>query len=176
VFAIFGTGRTIFSSLTTALNEASQPLTTQARYLNPSELHLSTESYRTLLSPQYQMAPANAHQASGVPRDPFIQAVPHQPHNHAQQNAWVSFRRWDILHSTSTHSSMCIPQVPPAPPNGQREGHREDIPPPVRDIAGPQDPRHFDVAYQGDVVDYHPQPIVGVSDSHLSATEPLFRQ
>ena len=55
------------------------------------------------------MAPADAHQANDVPRDPFIHAVPHQPHNHVQQNAWVSFRRWDILHSTSAHSLMCIP-------------------------------------------------------------------
>jgi hypothetical protein len=54
---------------------------------------------------------------------------------------------------------MCIPpQVPPTPANGQPEGHREDISPPVRGIAGPQDPHHFDVAYQG-VVDYHPQPL-----------------
>jgi hypothetical protein len=115
------------------------------------------------------MAPADAHQANDIPRDPFIHAVPDQPYNHAQQDAWVSFRRWGILHSTSAHSSMCIPQVPPVPSNGQREGHRQDIPPPVRDIAGPQGPHHFDVAY-------HPQPIVGVSDSHLSATEPLFHQ
>jgi hypothetical protein len=63
---------------------------------------------------------------------------------------------------------MCIPpQVPPTPANGQPEGHREDISPPVRGIAGPQDPHHFDVAYQG-VVDYHPQPLVGVSNSHPS--------
>jgi hypothetical protein len=61
------------------------------------------------------------------------------------------------------------PQVPPA--NGQPEGHREDIPPPVREIA--QGPHHFDVAYQG-VVDYHPQPLVGVSNLHLSSTEPPF--
>jgi len=46
----------------------------------------------------------------------------------------------------------------PAPPNGQPERHREDIPPPVRDVSGPQVPHHFDVAYQG-VVDHHPQPL-----------------
>jgi hypothetical protein len=38
-----------------------------------------------------------------------------------------------------------------------------------------QDPHHFDVAYQG-VEDYRPQPVVGVSSSHLSATKPLFDQ
>ncbi|KAF8482598.1 hypothetical protein DFH94DRAFT_680642 [Russula ochroleuca] len=50
--------------------------------------------------------------------------------------------------------------VPPAPANGEPEGHREDIPSPVRGVAGPgrvQDPLHFDVAYQG-VVD-HLQPL-----------------
>jgi hypothetical protein len=66
---------------------------------------------------------------------------------------------------------MCIPpQV-----NGQPEGHREDIPPPVRGVAGPgrvQDPHHFDVAYQS-VVDYRPQPPVGVSIPRLSATSLL---
>lgn len=72
---------------------------------------------------------------------------------------------------TNGHSSLCLPpQVPPAP-NGQPEGHQEDIPPPVRGFArlgGMQDPRHLDVAYQG-VVDYHPQQLLGVSSSHLSS-------
>jgi hypothetical protein len=73
---------------------------------------------------------------------------------------------------------MCIlPQVPPAPANGEPEGHREDIPSPVRGVAGPgrvQDPLHFDVAYQG-VVD-HLQPLVGASHSHISTIEPPFDQ
>ena len=67
-------------------------------------------------------------------------------------------------------------QVPPAPANGQPEGHREDIPPPVRhEVAwiGRVQDLHFDVAYEG-VVDYHPQPPVDVSNSHLFATEPPF--
>ena len=69
---------------------------------------------------------------------------------------------------------MCTPlQVPPAPANGQPERHREDMPLPVRNVAGPQDPHHFDVAYQG-AVDYHPQPLVGVSSSRPSAVEPPF--
>ena len=68
---------------------------------------------------------------------------------------------------------MCIPpQVPPAPANGQPEGHREDVHPPVRNV---EDPRHFDVAYQG-AVDYHPQPLVGVGSSRPSAVEPPFDQ
>ena len=66
---------------------------------------------------------------------------------------------------------MCIPlQAPPAPGHGQPEGHREDIPPPVTDVAGRgrmQDPHRVDMAYQG-IVDYHPQPL-GVSNSHLTA-------
>ena len=71
-----------------------------------------------------------------------------------------------------------IPQVPLAPTNGQPEGHREDIPPPVRGVAGPgpggvQDPHHFDAAYQG-TVDYVPQPLVGVSNSCPSRTRPPF--
>ena len=68
---------------------------------------------------------------------------------------------------------MYIPsQAPPIPANGQPEGRREDIPPPVRGVAWPgrvQDPPHFDPAYQG-IVDYHPQPLVGVSNSHPSVT------
>jgi hypothetical protein len=82
----------------------------------------------------------------------------------------------DILPFTSAHLSTSIHlQVPPAPTNGQPEGHR-DIPPPVRGVPGPgrvQDPHHVDVAYQG-IVDYHPHPLVGVSNSHLSATDPPF--
>jgi hypothetical protein len=66
---------------------------------------------------------------------------------------------------------ICL-QVPPAPVNGQPEGNREDtipqaIPPPVGSVTGPsrvQDLHHFDVAYQG----VAPQPIVAVSNSHLS--------
>jgi hypothetical protein len=48
---------------------------------------------------------------------------------------------------------------------------------PARGVAGSgrqQDPHRFDLAYQG-VVDYQPQP-VGVSISHLSATEPPLDQ
>ncbi|KAI0000565.1 hypothetical protein BJV77DRAFT_396000 [Russula vinacea] len=88
------------------------------------------------------MDPAEPHQAIDFPVDPFF--IPYQPHNGAQQNAWV--QAW----------------VPPAP-NGQPEGHQEDIPPPVRGFArlgGMQDPRRLDVACRG-VVDYHPQQLLG---------------
>lgn len=64
----------------------------------------------------------------------------------------------------------CVFQAPPAPANGQPEGHREDIPPPIRGIGGPgraQDPHHVDVAYQG-MIDYQPQPFA-VSDFHRSS-------
>jgi hypothetical protein len=63
----------------------------------------------------------------------------------------------------------CVLQAPPVPANGPPEGHREDIPPPIRGIAGPgraQDPHHVDVAYQG-IIDYYPQPFA-VSDFHRS--------
>ena len=124
------------------------------------------------------MDPTVPHQAQGqandFPGDSFLHSVQYQPHNHALQNAWVSFRHQGILSFTHTHSSMCIPlQVPPAPANGQPEDHWEDIPPPVRNVARPQDPHHFHVAYQG-AVDHHPQPLVGVSSSRLSAGEPPF--
>ena len=69
-------------------------------------------------------------------------------------------------------------QVPRAPDNGRPEGHWEDMPPPVRDAAGPggvQDPHRFNAVYQG-VVGHHPQQLAGVSDSHLSATEPPFNR
>jgi len=52
--------------------------------------------------------------------------------------------------------------VPPAPGHGQPEGHREDIPLPVGDVAVPgrvQDPHRIDMAYQA-VVDHHPQPLI----------------
>ena len=118
------------------------------------------------------MALADPHQANDFPGDRFAHSIPHQPHNHAQQNAWVSFRHWVLLPFTNVRSSICIPpQVPPALANGQPEGHREDIPRPGR----VQDPHHFDVAYQG-IVDYHPQPLVGVSNPHLSSTESPFDQ
>ena len=151
-------------------------------YIVPSHLAL-TETPKPL-TPQvqhiveliYQMDLAEPHQAIDFPVDPFF--IPYQPHNDAQQNAWVqawvSFRHpsRDILLFTYAHSSLCLPlQVPPAP-NGQPEGHQEDIPPPVRGFArlgGMQDPRNLDVAYQG-VVDYHPQQLLGVSSSHLSTT------
>ena len=45
-----------------------------------------------------------------------------------------------------------IPQVPRAPTSIQSEGHREDISPLVRGVAGlgrAKDPRHFDAASQG---------------------------
>ena len=117
------------------------------------------------------MAPTVPHQANDVPGGPFLHPIQYQPHNHALQNAWVSFRHHqEILPFTHAHSSICIPlQVPPAPANGQPEGHREDIPPLVRTVAGPQDPHHFDVVY-------YPQPLVGVSNSCPSAAEPLFDQ
>ena len=57
------------------------------------------------------------------------------------------------------------PQVPPAPANPQPDGHRENVPQPLWGVAGPgivQDP-HL-AAYQG-VMDHHPQPLVGVSNS-----------
>ena len=76
--------------------------------------------------------------------------------------------------------SFINPQIPPTPAIGQPEleGHREDIPPPVWGVAVPgrvQDPHYVDVAYQG-VVDYHPQPLVGVSNTRPSATKPPFDQ
>ena len=107
-----------------------------------------------------------------VPGDPFLHSTQYQPHNHALQNAWVSFRHQDILRFTHAHSSICISlQVPPAPANELEE----DIPPPVRNVARPQDPHHFDMANQ-DVVDYHPQPLVGVISSRPSVAEPPFDQ
>ena len=79
----------------------------------------------------------------------------------------------------NAHSSLCLAcQVLPASANGGPGGHREDIPLIVRGVFEPgrvQDPLPFDVAYQG-VVDYYPQPPVGVSNSHLSTTEPPFDQ
>ncbi|KAH9995125.1 hypothetical protein BJV77DRAFT_272522 [Russula vinacea] len=84
---------------------------------------------------------ADPHQANDFPGDPFLRPIPHQHHDYALQNAAA----W----------------VPPAPANGQPEGHR-DIPPPGRGVARPgrvQDPDHFDMAYQG-IVDYHPQPLL----------------
>lgn len=45
---------------------------------------------------------------------------------------------------------------------------REDMPSKAKGVTGPgrvQDPLHFDVAYQGAVC-YHPQQLVGASDSH----------
>ena len=119
---------------------------------------------------QYQMVFSNAPQAN-----PFS-----QPRNHALQDAWVRSQHQEIPSFgclANAHSLMCIPpQVPPAPANGQPEGPREDIPPPVGHVAGPrgvQDQYNFDMPYQGGVVDYHPRPLVDVSDSHLvSATEP----
>ena len=106
--------------------------------------------------------------------------APHATYpSYVLQNAMVSFQHQCILSSTNAHSSLCLPpQVPPAPANGEPEGHREDIPPPVRGVAEPgrmQDPMHFDVAYQG-VVDYHHQPLVGVSNSHLLTAEPPYQR
>ena len=64
---------------------------------------------------------------------------------------------------------LIYPQVPPAPANGQLEGDLEDtIPPPVSGVAGPgrvQHLHHFGMACHG-VVDYPPQPIIGVSNFH----------
>ena len=110
------------------------------------------------------MALTTPYQANDFPGDPFVHPIQHQPHNHAL-DAWVSLRRRDILPFTDVHSSMSIPpQVPHAPANGQHEGHQEDIPLPD---AGPQGLHHFNVAY-------HPQPLVGVSNSHPPAAKPAF--
>ncbi|KAF8488374.1 hypothetical protein F5888DRAFT_1753289 [Russula emetica] len=82
---------------------------------------------------------SNDFPAEAQPHNPFYHSIPHQPYNHAPQNAWV----------------------PPAPGHGQPEGHREDIPPPVGGVAGPgrvQDPHRIDMAHQG-IVGYRPQPI-----------------
>jgi hypothetical protein len=122
------------------------------------------------------MAPtANTHQVNDFPADASSRYVPRQPHNHALQNVWVSF---DIGNSAILQVFIlsCVLQAPPAPANGQPDGHREDIPPPIRGITGPgraQDPHHGDVAYQGiqGIVDYHPQPFA-VSDSHRSTIGP----
>lgn len=114
-------------------------------------------------------------QADNFPGDPFPHPIPQQP-----QNPWVSIRvEFRPLVVRDAHSPMCVPpQVPPFPANGQPEVHREDAPPPVWSAAGPgrvRDPDLFDPAYQG-VVGYHPQPLVGVSTPHPSATEPSFDQ
>jgi hypothetical protein len=125
--------------------------------------------HHTLLSSQYQMALADPHQVNDFSGEPFSHSIPHQPHNHPLPNALVSC---SILRFTNARiSTSILPQVPPAPANGQ-PGHPEYRPPQVRGAAGPdrvQYPHQFDVAYQG-VVDYHPQP-VAVSDSPLSTTE-----
>ena len=115
------------------------------------------------------MALTVPHQANEFPGDPFLHFIQYQPRNHALQNARVSSRHRNILPLADAHSSTCILQVPPAPANGQLEDHREDVHPPIRNVAGPQDPHQFDVAY-------HPQPLVGVSSSRLSAVEPPFDQ
>jgi hypothetical protein len=123
---------------------------------------------------------SDPHQADDFPGEPFLHAIPHPLHDHALQNARVSFRHRVILPFPNPRSLMSIPsQVPPAPANGQLEGHR-DIPPPVRGVTGPgtsrvHDPDHFDVAYQG-IVDYHPQPLLDVSNSHPSASGAPFAQ
>ena len=121
------------------------------------------------------MAFTTPHQTNDFPGDLLLHHIQHQPHNHALQDAWVSLRHRGILPFTDAHSSMSIPpQVLPAPTNGLPEGHRDDIPSPVRNAVGP-DPHHFDIAYQG-VVDYHLQPLAGVSSSYPSAAEPPFDQ
>ena len=71
-----------------------------------------------------------------------------------------------------------IHQSPDSARSRHPEGHREDVPPPVLGVAAPdrvQDPHYVDVAYQG-IVDYHPQPLVGVSNTRTSATKPPFDQ
>jgi hypothetical protein len=110
---------------------------------------------------------ANDFLPEAPPPDP---SIPHQ-YNHVPQNAWVSFRYWNFY--AGAHPSTCIPlQVQPAPAHGQPEAHHENLPPPVRDVAGPgrvQDPHHYDMAYQG-VVDYRPQPFaVSISILLLSS-------
>ena len=112
------------------------------------------------------MTLADPHQVNDYRGEPFSHPIPHQTHI---QNARVSF---DISFSMLIH----IPQVPHTPTNGQPEAHWEDIPPPVRDVAGPGRVRnlhHFDAAYQG-TVDYIPQPLVDVSNSYTSATPASF--
>lgn len=114
----------------------------------------------------HRMPFADPHQANDFPGDPFLRPIPHQHHDYALQNAaaWVSFRH---RLSNCSFISVCPSQVPPAPANGQPEGHR-DIPPPGRGVARPgrvQDPDHFDMAYQG-IVDYHFQPLLDVSNFH----------
>ena len=114
------------------------------------------------------MTLADPHQVNDYRGEPFSHPIPHQTHI---QNARVSF---DISFSMLIH----IPQVPHTPTNGQPEAHWEDIPPPVRDVAGPGRVRnlhHFDAAYQG-TVDYIPQPLVDVSNSFPSAIQPPFDQ
>ena len=84
----------------------------------------------------------------------------------------------DIRAFTIYRCSFTSPQILPAPAIGHPEGHREDIPPPVFGVAAPgrvQDPHYVDMAYQG-VVDYHPQPLVGVSNTRPSTTKPPFDQ
>ena len=120
------------------------------------------------------MALSDPHQANDFPGDQVFHPVQHQSHI---QNAWVSLGHFTLYKCSNAHPSVSILlQVPPAPANGQPEGHR-DIPPQARGVAGPgrvQAPYYFDVAYQ-DVVDYHPQPLP-VSNLHLSAIDPPFDQ
>ena len=91
------------------------------------------------------------------PADASSRRVPHQP--------WVNLTsaRHGLLFA-GAHLS-CFPQTPSVPANGQAEGHREEMPPPIRGISGSsgaQYPHHVDVGYQG-IVDFRPQP-VAVSD------------
>jgi hypothetical protein len=109
----------------------------------------------TYLSSQYQMAPADSHQADDFPEDPSSHSIPRQPHNNALQITWVSYRHQDI---PPFRKINVYPQVPPAlrVANGQPEGRREGMPPPVGGVAGPrgvQDQHNFDVANQYQVAD-----------------------
>ena len=136
-------------ALTIALTESPLP----RLFSNPSH------HYHTLLCPHI-MALADPHHANDFPGDPFFHPIPHQPN----QNAWVSCR-----HRVHFVFNIIPPQVPPAPVNGQPEGHREDIPPQVRGIAGPG---RVHIVHQ----DYHPQPYVfpdvGFAQGILAQAQP----
>ena len=128
----------------------------------PPSLQLQCWSpfHTPLNSRYYQMASAtNPHD---FPADSDVssrsQYVPRQP--------WV---RFDIGTPYAGAHSSCVLQAPPAPANGQPEGHREDIPPPIRGTAvGPA--QEVDMAYQG-IINYRPQPFA-VSGSFRSTIGP----
>jgi hypothetical protein len=115
--------------------------------------------------------------------------IPIKPMTFLETRFFIPFRtnlHCRMLGSVFDIGTFCLlqmlihqrPQIPPAPANGQPEDHREDVLPHVRRvevawIGRAQDPHHFDVAYEG-IADYHPQPLVDVSNFHPSATETPF--